>query len=207
MMFILQKKNSVFLLLIFLSACHFFFPMEPVAEVNDRFKVDYGYSINKAKKKHQKAIKESGYDGSVKFEKTAYGRIMQNRLDFIESNAKNNPYVPVERPGEENLEYLSYNHGHYFNQDTDVFADMKMPKSDFKYYNLGAKDYNELSNIELQNSYDYLYVANQERLRQIEIARLREEAIQRQQKQEESLLKRGRSGFRNLVDKVKGLLN
>lgn len=206
-MFILQKKNSIFLLAFFLTSCHYFFPQEPVAEVNDRFKADYGYSVNKAKKKHQKSIKESGYDGNVSIEKTAYGRIMQNRLDFIESNAKNNPYVSVERAGEENLKYLSYNHGIYTNPDADIFADMKMPRSDFKYYNIGKKDYDEISNIELQNSYDYLYVVNQEKLRQIEIARLREEAVQKQQKQDEDLVKKSKSGFRTLVDKVKGLLN
>jgi len=180
--------------------------MEPVASVNDRFKADYGYSVNKAKKKHQKSIEESNYDGKVSFEKTAYGRIMQNRLDFIESNAANNPYVSTERSGEENLKYLSYNHGSYINKEEDIFADMKMPKSDFKYYYLGNKNYNEVSNVEIQNSYDYLYVINQEKLRQIEIARLQEEATQQQQKKDEDLVKKSKSGFKSLVNKIKDLL-
>ena len=205
-MFILHKRNSIFLLVFFLSSCHFFFPMEPVASVNDRFKADYGYSVNKAKKKHQKSIEESNYDGKVSFEKTAYGRIMQNRLDFIESNAANNPYVSTERSGEENLKYLSYNHGSYINKEEDIFADMKMPKSDFKYYYLGNKNYNEVSNVEIQNSYDYLYVINQEKLRQIEIARLQEEATQQQQKKDEDLVKKSKSGFKSLVNKIKDLL-
>ena len=205
-MFISCKRSSILLLSLFLASCRVFFPVEPVADINDRFKSDYGYSVNKAKKRHKKALEESNYDGNVSFEKTAYGKIMQNRIDFIESNAKNNPYVSVERPGEENLKYLSYNHGPYVNQETDIFADMKMPRSDFKYYYLGDKNYDEISNIELQNSYDYLYVVNQEKLKQIEIARLREEAIQQEQKRDEDLAKKSKSGFKNLVDKVKGLL-
>lgn len=205
-MFISHKRNSAFLLAFFLTSCRIFFPVEPVAQVNDRFKADYSYSVNKAKKRHQKAIEQSNYDGTVSLEKTAYGKIMQNRLDFIESNAKNNPYVSVERSGEENLKYLSYNHGPYVNQETDIFANMKMPKSDFKYYYLGDKEYDEVSNIELQNSYDYLYVVNQEKLKQIEIARLKEEAIQQQQKKDEDLIKKSKSGFKSLVDKIKGLL-
>lgn len=202
-MFISQKKNSVFLLIFFLTACYHFAPLEPVAKVNDNFKTDYGRELNKAKKKHQKSI--ANYDGSVSIEKTAYGRLKQNRLDFIESNAKNNPYFIDEKAGGE-VKYLSSNNGPYINPDSDIFADIEIPQDDFKYYNIGKKDYNELSNIELQNSYDYLYIANQERLRQIEIERLKKEDLQQQEKKEEDIIKKSKSGFQNLVDKVKSLL-
>ena len=207
-MFISLKKSSPFLLLIvfLLTSCHFFLPIEPVSEVNRKFKDDYGYSLNKAKKRHKKAIAESGYDGTVPFEKTAYGRLMQERLDFIETNARNNPYVEVQGSGG-NPEYLSYNYGAYSTPENDIFLDMDIPNNDFKYYYLGNKDFNEINNIEIQNSYDYMYVINQERLKQIEIARLKQEEMQRQKKKENDMLKKGKSGFKNLTNKIKSLLN
>lgn len=202
-MFILQRKSKAFLLMFLLSSCYHFLPVEPVAEINEDFKADYGQELEKAKKKHQKSIEN--YDGTVSVEKTAYGRLKQNRLDFIESNAKTNPYVEDEKAGGD-VKYLSYNHGPYTDPNEDIFADVEIPKNTFRHYNIGGKYYNEVSNIELQNSYDYLYVANQERLKQIEAERIEQEAIQKQQKEEETVVKKSKSGFKSLVDKIKGLL-
>ena len=52
-----------------------------------------------------------------------------------------------------------------------------------------------------------MYVINQERLKQIEIARLKQEEMQRQKKKENDMLKKGKSGFKNLTNKIKSLLN
>ena len=207
-MFTLQRKNSLFLLLVLLiTSCQAFIPTEPVATVNDRFKANYGSTVSKAKKRHYDSIKKSGYDGNVSFEKTAYGRLRQRELDFLEINARNNPYVEVERAGDKNLEYLSYNAGAYTETEDNIFDNIEIPKNDFKYYNLGRKEYNEINNIELQETYDYMDVINKERLKQIEIARLKEEALQRQRDKDSGILDKTKKGLKNLTDRIKNLLN
>jgi len=208
-MFTLQKKNDYMLLLVvlFLNSCHTFLPMEPVAAVNDRFNANYGKSVRAAKKRHYDSIKKSGYDGNVSFEKTAYGRLKQNELDFIEINARNNPYIEVERAGDSRLEYLSYNAGAYTRREDNIFDDINIPKNDFKYYNLGKKEYNEINNIELQESYDYMNVINQERMRQIEIARLREERIREQTTKDTGVIEKTKKGLKSLTDRIRSLLN
>ena len=184
MMFILQKRNKYIFLafLLFLTSCQALFPVEPVSDVNDRFKANYGTSVNKAKKRHYDSIKKSGYDGTVSFEKTAYGRLKQREMDFLEINARNNPYIEIERAGDKNLEYLSYNAGAYSETEDNIFDSIEIPNNDFKYYDLGRKEYNEINNIELQETYDYMNVINKERLKQIEIARLKEEELKKQKK-------------------------
>lgn len=208
-MFILLKKNNFLLLtcLVILSSCQAFVPMEPVATVNDRFKANYGNILNKTKKRHYESLKKSGYDGTVSFEKTAYGRLRQNELDFLEINARNNPYIELERAGDSNLEYLSYNSGAYTQKEDNIFDNIEIPKNDFKYYDLGKKDYNEINNIELQESYDYMDLINKERLKQIEIARLREEAIKKQQDKNSGILDKTKKGLKNLTDRIKSLIN
>ena len=208
-MFILQKKSKIvlFVLALFvLSSCQAFLPMEPVATYNDRFKANYGSFVNRAKKKHYESLKKSGYDVTVSFEKTAYGRLVQREKDFLEINARNNPYVEIENAGDGNLEYLSYNAGAYFKTEDNIFDDIKIPNNDFKYYNLGKKEYNEINNIELQEAYNYISEINKERLRQIEIARLRSEALSRQNKKELSVIDKTKEGLKNLTDKIKELL-
>ncbi len=190
-----------------LSSCQAFLPMEPVATYNDRFKASYGSSLNKAKKRHYDSIKKSGYDGTVSFENTAYGRLVKREQDFLEINARNNPYVELERAGSTNVEYLSYNAGAYYEVENNIFNDIKIPKNDFKYYNLGKKEYNEINNIELQETYDYISEINKERLKQIEIARLKEEYRQRQQKKDITVIDKTKQGLKNLTDRIKELLN
>ncbi len=209
-MFILQKKNKIIFLIFVLtliSACQAFIPMEPVVTYNDRFKANYGNSLKKAKKRHYESIKKSGYDGTVSFENTAYGRLVQKEQDFLEINARNNPYVELERSGSSNIQYLSYNAGAYFETEDNIFDDIKIPKNDFKYYNLGKKEYNEINNIELQETYDYMNEINKERLKQIEIARLREEAIRNQQSNDLSIVDKTKQGLKSLTDRIKELLN
>lgn len=209
-MFILQKKNSfivLFFMCLTLGSCRNFIPIEPVVVYNDRFKSDYGSSVKKAKKRHYKSIEDSGYDGTVSFERTALGRLRQRELDFLETNARNNPYVEIERAGSDNIEYLSYNAGAYSTVEKNIFDDIKIPKNDFKYYNLGKKDYNEISNIELQEAYDYITEINQERLKQIEIARLKEEEKQQQKQKDVTVIDKTREGLKSLTDRIKQLLN
>lgn len=208
-MFILQKKNSyIFLLFILiLTSCRAFLPIEPVSDVNDKFNSNYGNIVKKSKKKHYNSIKKSGYDGTVSFEKTAYGRLKQNEIDFLEINARNNPYIEVERAGDKNLEYLSYNAGAYTETEDNIFDNIEIPKNDFKYYNLGRKEYNEINNIELQETYDYMDVINKERLKQIEIARLKEEALKKNREKDSGILDKTKKGLKNLTDRIKNLLN
>ena len=208
-MFILQRKNSYIFLIIalFTVSCQAFIPIEPVADVNDRFKANYGSTVKKAKRRHYESLKKSGYDGKVSFEKTAYGRLKQNELDFLEINARNNPYVEVERSGDKNLEYLSYNAGAYFETEDNIFDSIEIPQNDFKYYNLGRKEYNEINNIELQETYDYMNIINKERLKQIEIARLKEEALQRQRDKNSGVIDKTKKGLKSLTNRIKNLLN
>lgn len=207
-MFILQKKNSLFVLLIFiLSGCHVFFPLEPVASVNDNFMSSYGNIVNKAKKRNQESIKNSNYNGTVSLEKTAYGRQIQNERDFLKNNTANNPYVVDEKASAENVEYLTYNYGPYFEKEQGMFDDIKTPSNDFKYYYLGDKDYNDINNIELQQTYDYMEVMSKERTKQIELARLKEEVITKQENKNKGIFEKTKSGLKNLTDRIKGLLD
>ena len=67
--------------------------------------------------------------------------------------------------------------------------------------------YNEINNIELQETYDYMDVINKERLKQIEIARLKEEVLQRQRDKDSGILDKTKKGLKNLTDRIKNLLN
>lgn len=206
-MFISQLKNSLFLfILIFLASCKFFVPVEPIADVNDRFNASYGKLVKKAKRKNKESLKKNPYDGTIDFDKTAYGRLLKSEADFIEINARNNPYIVVSRSGPDNMEYLSANYGKYQENEDNIFDEIIIPKNDFKYYNLGRKQYNEISNIELQESYDYIVEINKERLKQIEIARLKQEALLREQEKNQSLRDRTRKGLQNLTKKIQELI-
>jgi hypothetical protein len=203
-MFILQKKNSI-LLFILLSACELFAPVEPVARINNNFKSNYGNFVKKAKKNHEEAFAKAGYTGVPSFGNTAYGRLKQTELDFLEKNMENKPYFEAENAGPGNLIYNSYNSGEYnTDYNEDIFADIKIPKNGFRHYDLGQKDYNGISNIEIQKSYDYIGAISKEQLKQIEIARLIEEENNKNKK--DKMTDKVGKGLKKLTDKIKGLL-
>lgn len=211
MMFILQKKNSFLLISFLLSSCHFFLSVEPIAKIDHQFLVNYGNQVKKAKKKYYQSLAEANYNGEVSFEKTAYGKILQTEIDFIESNAKNNPYINVDTSQNGEVEYLTYNSGPYKDVKKNIFDDIKIPNNDFKYYNLGRKDYSEINNIELQEAYDYIQLINQEIFKQMEIARLRAEAMKTNQKQDKTIdttiIDKTKENLKTLTDKLKGIIN
>ena len=205
-MYILQKINKYILLLLFLNACGVIFPIEPVLPINERFIARYRYSVNKAKEKHYKALQLAKENMDIEFANTAYGKFLRREYEFLETNEKNNPYIVMPRAGDKNLSYLAYNSDPYNAGEENLFDLIIIPSNDFKHYDLGRKKYNEISNIELQEAYDYMYIINRERLRQIEIARLRQEAIQKEIDKNSSLLDKGKKGLKNFTDKLKSLL-
>lgn len=216
-MFILQKKNKILILLLFvLSSCYFFLPIEPIEKVDDQFLLEYGGEVRRAKRKHYKSLAEANYNGEVSFEKTAYGKLLKAEKDFIEQNTKNNPFIKINTSNYDKIgtmpQYLTYNAGPYKIVKNNIFNDIKIPNNDFKHYNLGKKDFNEINNIELQEAYNYIYVINQEIVRQIEIAKLRAEAMKTTQKQDNnnestSIVNKTRENLKNLTDRLKGLIN
>ena len=213
-MFILQKRNNILLiLLIFLQSCYFFVPLEPIAKIDDEFLLEYGREVRRAKRKYYKSLAEANYNGEVDFNKTAYGKLLQAEKDFIEQNAKNNPFQKintVQGKSDNKVEYLTYNTGPYKILENNIFDDIVIPDDDFQYYNLGQKDFNEINNIELQEAYDYLYLINQETARQMEIARLRAEELKKTQStqtQETTIIDKTRENLKGLTDRLKGLIN
>ncbi len=190
-MFILQKKNNslyslknlffkaiyLFVVLVFLNSCSYIFPLEPVSKVNDEFMFRYGTEINRAKRKHYREL-EIGLKEEAKREpETAYGRMLRDQLDFIESNAKNNPYKTINTlTNEYTTEYLAYNAKPVFTRE-DIFEEMNIPEYDFQHYNLGKKEFNEISNIELQEAYDFMYLINQEKIRLMQLNEIRSQQV------------------------------
>lgn len=212
-MFILQKKNSILLILLFLSSCYFFAPIEPIAKIDDEFLLEYGGEIRRAKRKYYKSIAESNYNGEVRFEDTAYGKLLQAEKDFLEQNTKNNPFIKINTTNKKNVsqkvEYLTYNAGPYTTVENNIFNDIKIPENDFLHYDLGQKDFNEINNIELQEAYNYISVINDEINKQIELARLRAEALKttQQTKQEStSIIDKTRENLKGLTDRLKGII-
>lgn len=211
-MFILQRKSSLLLMLLFLSSCYFFMPIEPIAKIDDEFLLKYGREVQRAKKKYYKSLADANYDGQVSFEKTAYGRLLQAEKDFIEQNEQNNPFVKIntEKPSNDKINYLSYNSGPYKVAENNIFNDIIIPNDDFQYYDLGQKEFNEINNIELQEAYDYIDLINQEIARQMEIARLRAEELKKSQpkiQQNTTIIDKTRENLKSLTDRLKGLIN
>lgn len=212
-MFILQKKSSILLILLFLSSCYFFAPIEPIAKIDDEFLLEYGGEVRRAKRKYYKSIAESNYNGEVRFEDTAYGKLLQAEKDFLEQNTKNNPFIKINTTNKKNIsqkiEYLTYNAGPYTTVENNIFNDIKIPENDFLHYDLGQKDFNEINNIELQEAYNYISVINDEINKQIELARLRAEALKttQQTKQEStSIIDKTRENLKGLTDRLKGII-
>lgn len=212
-MFILQKKSNLLLILLFLSSCYFFAPIEPIAKIDDEFLLEYGGEVRRAKRKYYKSIAESNYNGEVRFEDTAYGKLLQAEKDFLEQNTKNNPFIKINTTNKKNIsqkiEYLTYNAGPYTTVENNIFNDIKIPENDFLHYDLGQKDFNEINNIELQEAYNYISVINDEINKQIELARLRAEALKttQQTKQEStSIIDKTRENLKGLTDRLKGII-
>lgn len=212
-MFILQKKSSLLLILFFLSSCYFFAPIEPIAKIDDEFLLEYGGEVRRAKRKYYKSIAEANYNGEIKFEDTAYGKLLQAEKDFLEQNTKNNPFIKINTTSKNSInqkvEYLTYNAGPYKVVENNIFDDIKIPENDFQYYNLGQKEFNEINNIELQEAYNYMSVINAEINRQIETARLRAEALKESQKpaqESTSIIDRTRENLRGLTDRLMGII-
>lgn len=211
-MFTLLKRNSFLLLFLLLSSCYFFLPIEPIARIDDEFLEEYGSQVRKAKKKYYQSLSQEKYEGYVDFEKTAYGKIIQAELDFIESNAKNNPFISINTPNDSKVEYLTYNSAQYKVVDDNIFDDIKIPNNDFKYYNLGRKDYQEINNIELQEAYDYMQLINQEIFKQTEIARLKAEAEKKPESKKpiinpSTIVDKTKENLKTFTDRIKGLVN
>ena len=213
-MFILQKRSSLLLILLFfLSSCYFFMPIEPIARIDDEFILEYGREVQRAKKKYYRGLAEASYYDQVDFKKTAYGKLLQAEMDFIEQNAKNNPFQKINTTRdkfESKVTYVSYNTGPYKAVKNNIFDEIVIPNDDFQYYNLGKKEFNEINNIELQEAYDYLYLINQETARQMEIAKLRAEEQKKKQstqKQETTIIDKTRENLKSLTDRIKGLIN
>lgn len=213
-MFILQKRSSLLLILLFfLSSCYFFMPIEPIARIDDEFLLEYGREVQRAKRKYYKSLAAANYNGEVDFNKTAYGKLLQAERDFIEQNAKNNPFQKIntkQSQFDNKVEYLTYNTGPYKVLENNIFDDIIIPDDDFQYYNLGQKDFNEINNIELQEAYDYLYLISQEIARQMEIAKLRAEELKKTQNiqtQETTIIDKTRENLKSLTDRLKGLIS
>lgn len=212
-MFILQKKSSILLILLFLSSCYFFAPIEPIAKIDDEFLLEYGGEVRRAKRKYYKSIAESNYNSEVRFEDTAYGKLLQAEKDFLEQNTKNNPFIKINTTNKKNInqkvEYLTYNAGPYTTVENNIFNDIKIPENDFLHYDLGQKGFNEINNIELQEAYNYISVINDEINKEIELARLRAETSKttQQTKQEPiSIIDKTRENLKELTDRLKGII-
>lgn len=212
-MFILQKKSSILLILLFLSSCYFFTPIEPIAKIDDEFLLEYGGEVRRAKRKYYKSIAEANYNGEVRFEDTAYGKLLQAEKDFLEQNTKNNPFIKINTTNKKNInqkvEYLTYNAGPYTTVENNIFNDIKIPENDFLHYDLGQKGFNEINNIELQEAYNYISVINDEINKEIELARLRAETSKttQQTKQEPiSIIDKTRENLKELTDRLKGII-
>ena len=212
-MFILQKKSSILLILLFLSSCYFFAPIEPIAKIDDEFLLEYGGEVRRAKRKYYKSIAESNYNGEVRFEDTAYGKLLQAEKDFLEQNTKNNPFIKINTTNKKNInqkdKYLTYNSGPYQIVEDNIFDNIEIPKNDFQHYDLGQKGFNEINNIELQEAYNYISVINDEINKQIELARLRAEALRasQQTKQEStSIIDKTRENLKGLTDRLMGII-
>lgn len=212
-MFILQKKSSILLILLFLSSCYFFAPIEPIAKIDDEFLLEYGGEVRRAKRKYYKSIAEANYNGEVKFEDTAYGRLLQAEKDFLEQNTKNNPFIKINTTNKKNIsqkiEYLTYNAGPYTTVENNIFNDIKIPENDFLHYDLGQKGFNEINNIELQEAYNYMSVINAEINKQIELARLRAEALRASQQtkpETTSIIDKTRENLKGLTDRLMGII-
>ena len=211
-MFTLLKRNSFLLLFLFLPSCYFFLPIEPIARIDDEFLAEYGSRVRKAKKIYYKSLSQKKNKEYVDFEKTAYGKIIQAELDFIENNAKNNPFISINTPNDSKVEYLTYNSAQYKVIDDNIFDEIKIPNNDFKYYNLGRKDYQEINNIELQEAYDYIQLINQEIFKQTEIARLKAEAEKKPVSKKSTInpstiVDKTKENLKVLTDRIKGLVN
>lgn len=212
-MFILQKKSSILLILLFLSSCYFFAPIEPIAKIDDEFLLEYGGEVRRAKRKYYKSIAEANYNGEVKFEDTAYGRLLQAEKDFLEQNTKNNPFIKINTTNKKNIsqkiEYLTYNAGPYTTVENNIFNDIKIPENDFLHCDLGQKGFNEINNIELQEAYNYMSVINAEINKQIELARLRAEALRASQQtkpETTSIIDKTRENLKGLTDRLMGII-
>ena len=211
-MFTLLKRNSFLLLFVFLPSCYFVIPMEPIDRIDDEFLAEYGSRVGKAKKKYYQSLSQEKNKEYVDFEKTAYGKIIQAELDFIENNAKNNPFISINTPNDSKVEYLTYNSAQYKVIDDNIFDEIKIPNNDFKYYNLGRKDYQEINNIELQEAYDYIQLINQEIFKQTEIARLKAEAEKKPVSKKpiinpSTIVDKTKENLKVLTDRIKGLVN
>ncbi len=212
-MFILQKKSSILLILLFLSSCYFFAPIEPIAKIDDEFLLEYGGEVRRAKRKYYKSIAEANYNGEVRFEDTAYGKLLQAEKDFLEQNTKNNPFIKINTTNKKNIsqkiEYLTYNAGPYTTVENNIFNDIKIPENDFLHYDLGQKGFNEINNIELQEAYNYMSVINAEINKQIELARLRAEALRASQQtkpETTSIIDKTRENLKGLTDRLMGII-
>ena len=209
MMYILRKINKYITYICFtllLVSCRIFVPMEPVYDTNERFLARYKNLINKAKNNHKIAMDNQKDKVTVEFSKTAYGKIVMRELEFKKINAKNNPYVMYKRAGGENIQYLNYNAIAYNENRKGYFDNIEIPEYDFKYYYLGDKHWYEINNIELQEAYDYIYVINDEKIKQSEIERIRQELLEQEKYKNSSLLDKSRMGLKNLSNRIRSLL-
>jgi hypothetical protein len=201
----LRNKNNfiLFLFLFFLVSCNIYLPIEPVDEVNDRFLADYGNLVEKSKKKHNKSIEDAKYDGSVTFEKTAYGRLKNREEKFLKENMANKPYYNLDTGGEENVKYLSQNNEKLRDDDTNIFNEIDVKRDDFKHYDLGKKEYTEVSNKELQSDYDLILEREKQERYKERIEKLK---IEKEEKDNESFLSKINTGFKKFSDKIKSLI-
>lgn len=187
-----------------LSACTLF-STEPVYETNRKFMADYGNLVEQAKSKHYKSVRDAKFDGKSSFGKTAYGRMKMKEIEFQETNAKNNPYQLLEGTGKdgENIRYLGYNSGEFRKEEVDIFKDISIADSDFKHYDMGEKDYNEISNKELQEDYDNIVPLNRDISYKQRIEELKAE---KEKKENDTTLKRITNGLKRFGDRIKSLL-
>lgn len=202
-----RNKLVLLLAILLLASCSdpLFLRREPVGKVNDKFLAYYGNDVNKAKKKHNKMTLSNEYSNLVPEEQTAYGRIKRKEAEFLAYNRGGKPYTVVENAGGE-PQYLAQNSDAFKKPDT-TFDDIVVPDGDFEFYYVGSKDFNEVNNRELQQSYDYVYVINKEIAKQTELIKLRErEEAKKYVKEEEGFLDRTRKGLQSLTDRIKGLL-
>jgi hypothetical protein len=127
-----------------------------VFDANSDFKSEYGNVLNRARNKHERSIREQNYTGEVSFEKTAYGKMKVREVEFLEQNMRNKSFTEISGYGNDgdNLQYLTYNSGPYRTAEYDYFSDVEPAEDDFSKYDLGKKEYIDISNKELQSAYD-----------------------------------------------------
>jgi len=217
------KKEIIFLVLLLISvSC---VRKDPSERYNKEFISKHGGDVAKAKKRHKKIskrnkmvslqdskLKQADFD-KKKTEEVKVDEYANYKTSIFGDYYSDNPDYQDEYK-ETELSYMKRNLSVYETKGIN-FDDIRIPRRDiFADSNLGDKDFEFINNKNMQESFDYMYVIQKEREKNMKILQAKQEKLEKDKEvagteniKEKSALTKAKDTVTEFKNRVLNLLN